>query len=114
MKTTLLAIGGFLAAILLALVLFGLSFGFEVLGIKKEGVTQPMREDVRREVFEGTRSYNEGKEQQLAKYRLEWMKGDAATKAALEATIQASFANFDKNKLNSFELMQFLTQVRGY
>lgn len=94
--------------------LIALSMGLQVGGIKWSGVVNPMKEEVRRNTFEGTRSYNEAKEQQLAKYRLEWMRGDATTKAALESTIRSMFANFDETKLHNYELEQFLTNTRGY
>lgn len=70
-------------------------------------------EDINREIFEETKSYNEGKIQQLAKYRLEYLKSDVTNKEAIQSTIQTMFADFDKDHL-PLELKSFLTQMRGY
>lgn len=72
----------------------------------------PKYEDARREVFENTQSYVEGKKQDLIKYRLEYMKSkDPVEKSAIKMTIVQAFANFDENKLDG-ELKDFLHKMK--
>lgn len=71
-------------------------------------------ENARREIFEETKSYNEGKAQDLAKYYLEYTQGDQDTKAALSAVIQSQYADYDAKKIKSDHLYNFLLQVRGF
>jgi len=74
----------------------------------------PKWADARREVFENTKSYNEGKTMDLARYRLEYLQEkDPDSKEALASTIRHMFADFDKEKLTP-ELRKFLQEVRGY
>lgn len=103
-----------LAGIVCLIAFIALMMALEVGGIKWSGVVNPMREEVRREVYENTRSYNEGKEQDLARFRLQYLKGNPEDRSALESTIQIMFANFDASHLNSPELKQFLYEIRGY
>ena len=71
-------------------------------------------ESAKREVFEETKSYNEGKTQQLAKYWQEYKTAASdEDKAALKATIQTMFADYDADKL-PLPLKNFLTEMRGY
>ena len=73
----------------------------------------PKFENVRREVFEETKSYNQAKLQELAKYRLEYLNADDVGKQAIASTINHCFADYNANKLPA-ELNQFLEQIRGY
>ena len=73
----------------------------------------PKFENARREVFEGTRSYNQAKLQELAKYRLEYINADYDSKQAIASTIKHRFADYNSDNLPS-ELNQFLKQIRGY
>lgn len=71
----------------------------------------PKYENVRREVFENTRSYNQAKVQELAKYRLEYLKSDSeGVRQAIASTIRHRFADFDRSKL-PYELSQFLNEI---
>jgi hypothetical protein len=73
----------------------------------------PKYEDARREVFENTQSYVEGKRQDLVKYRLEYMRAKTdEEKSALKYTIVQEFANFDETKLPDGELRSFLYQMK--
>jgi len=90
-----------------------LGMGLEIAGIKWRGVTEPMREDVRRETFKGTRSFNEAKTQDLARYRLQYLTANDKDKEVLASTIRIMFADYDSTLL-PIELASFLTQIRGY
>ena len=73
----------------------------------------PKFQGVKREVFEETKSYNQGKVQELSKYRLEYLKADRDGKAAIESTIRHSFADYEIKRLPD-ELGEFLKDIRGY
>ena len=73
----------------------------------------PKKEAARRKVFEETRSYNQGKVQQLAKYREEWSRSDETGKSVIQGTIKHQFADFKSENLPK-ELRHFLTTMRGY
>lgn len=93
--------------------LVSLAFGLEWAGIKWYGFFGPKREAVRREVFKQTRSYNEGKEQELLKYRLEYMRAESEEdKNAIASTIRMAFADYDENLLDSEELRTFLRDIK--
>lgn len=72
----------------------------------------PRYEDARRKVFKQTRSYNEGKMQDLSKYRYEYLKGTPEEKAIIKSTIQHMFADYESQEL-PIELRQFLDQIKG-
>jgi len=73
----------------------------------------PKKEEARRKVFEETRSYNQGKIQQLSKYRMEYVKSDSEGKAIIASTIRHQFADFPVDHLPP-ELQSFLRKTRGY
>lgn len=98
----------------LVLGLLALAFGLEYLNLGWSRYFRPKYEDVNREVFKATRSYNEGKVQELVKYRHEYMTTkDPIEKKALAFTIRHTFAEYDRSKLSP-ELQDFLTQIYGY
>ncbi len=105
---------GYVLIGILALILLGsLAFGMEWAGIKWTGFFGPKKEAVRREVFKQTRSYNEAKEQELLKYRLEYLRvKDPLDKQAIASTIRMAFADYDENLLESSELRAFLKQMK--
>ena len=74
----------------------------------------PKFQNVEREVFEQTKSYNEAKVQDLAKYKLEYeMNNDPNAKQALKMVIIQRFADYQSERLPG-ELGSFLTRMRGY
>jgi len=105
MKTISYIIGGI---ILFVALYFGLGY-LGVIGTKTVGKAQ---QNANREVFEQTQSYVEGKRQELIKLHHEWIKADADSKIAIEATIRSSFANFDESKIEHPELYNFLKTVK--
>jgi hypothetical protein len=100
--------------VLTVVVLFGLGLGLELFGIKWRGVTEPMREEVRRNVFENTQSYVHGKNQDLGKHYYEWLQADDSGKETIEAIIRIQFVEFPLNKVNDSTLAAFLQDVRGF
>jgi len=98
---------GFGVVSLFVIVVFALQF----MGLTSYKFFAPKYEEARREVFENTQSYVEGKRQELVKYRLEYMTTeDEAEKNALKMTILSSTANLDKSLL-SYELQTFLRSL---
>ena len=93
MKIFLSMIGGLIAVL-------GLLFILNYTGLITYQFFAPKYENVRRKTFENTKSYVEGKRQEITKYRLEYIREkDPAAKEAIKETILKSFANFDINKL---------------
>lgn len=114
MKKLLAGIGAILLGLIGLVALLALGFGLEILGIKKDSITKPMRENVRRDVFENTQSYNAGKIQDLARYKLEYERAtEPDEKLAIASLIRSQFANFPVERL-PVELSSFLTSIRGY
>ena len=84
---------------------------FEIFGTKFWGVR---KENARREVFEQTQSFVQGKRQDLLKVYKEWKNADADSKKSIEATIRIQFADFSEDKyLTDYpELYSFLKDVK--
>lgn len=92
--------------------LIGLSFGSEVLSLKWKAYFAPRHENVNRQVFKQTKSYNEGKAQELIKYRLEYLRTkDNDEKMAIASTIRMSFSDYTNVDSLPYELQQFLKEV---
>lgn len=73
---------------------------------------EPQKEDARHKVFKATRSYNEGKIQDLIKMRLEYLQAkDDDSKSAIAFSIRHMFAEYDENQLPS-ELKYFLKKIK--
>ncbi|MGN6639345.1 MAG: hypothetical protein ACTHJ8_10575 [Mucilaginibacter sp.] len=107
MKTTLSIIGGLFALIILGWVLQAndyINFKFWA----------PKYEDARRNIFENTQSYVQGKIQDLSNYKLQYDKDTSMSdKEAIKSVIQSQFANFDISKCPD-GLKPFLQECRGY
>ena len=73
---------------------------------------EPQREDTKREVFLNTRSYIEGKTQDLVKYMYEYKKATKEEKQIIASIIRHSFAEFDESKLKSEKLRSFLKKIK--
>lgn len=105
MKYLLYGIGG-LAVLLI--VIFILEYAglvnYQFFGIRKE--------NARREIFKTSQAYNEGKAQDLAKYKLEYeLAKDSSDKQIIKNMIIHSFADYDVKKLPS-DLQLFLQQMK--
>lgn len=87
-------------------------FGLTYMGLDFQRFFGPKFEGVRRDVFKETRSYNEGKEQELLKLRREYLLADDAAKPILASTIRHSFADYNEELLDSQELRAFLREMK--
>jgi len=99
----LLSIGGLLVPFLIGLYSLGMFKFFA-----------PKTENIKREVFENTKSYLHGVQQDLGKYYHEYQKADDSSKEIIKSTIRMRFAEVDVSKLQSAKLRSFLTEARGY
>ena len=104
-QTVVLAIIGFFSFIVLV-------NEFEIAGLKFWGVR---KENVRREIFEQTQSYVEGKRQDLIKYHHEWVNASDEDKIAIEFTIRQQFSQFSEDKylVDQPDLYNFLRTIKN-
>ena len=82
-------------SLLTLVLLIGLSWGGTALGLLHMKVFEPKRQDIKREIFENTQSYVEGKRQEAMKMYREWTSADIEDKAGLEKMAGHTFANVE-------------------
>lgn len=104
---------GWVCAAAAGLVLAGsFAFGATWLGIEWRGFFGPKRAEVDRRIFEETRSYQHGKAQDLARYRLQYLRADSdEDRDAIASTVRMQFAEFDVESLPQPELREFWRTV---
>lgn len=91
-----------------------LVFGLELLGLGFTKFFEPKRENIRREVFENTKSYVHGKVQDLARYYEQYQAADDSSRTAIRNLIQIQFADFNENNIQAENLKRFLINMRGF
>lgn len=92
-----------------------IAFGLELAGLEWTRFFAPKRANIEREVFENTKSFTHGKIKELAKHYQEYNEvGSADDRQIIKNVIRESFADFDKGKINTQKLKDFLTEMRGY
>ncbi len=115
MKTAGLIIGGLLGFILILIILGALGLGGRWINMKVEAWFAPREQNIQREIFENTKSYNEAKEQELVKYRFEWDrakgKEDTGTMKAVESAVRNAFADYEDDRLSP-ELQEFVRKCK--
>jgi hypothetical protein len=72
----------------------------------------PKYEQARRQVFEQTKSYNQGMIQELQNMQFQYVQADSLHKLALADVILHRAADFDENKLPA-DLKQFIQQLKA-
>lgn len=98
--------------LILVLVLV-LAFGLEWLGIGWKGFFGPKHEDVKREVWEQTKSRVEGAVQEISKRRLEYIRSnDEIEKKAIAEYIRSSYANLDPEDINDPAIRRFFINCK--
>lgn len=88
MKSVLYGFAGLLAVIVIV-------FGLNYMGLVSFKFFAPKYENAKREVYENTQSYVEGKRQAITKYYDEWRKSDSVEKNAIRSLVLQDFANFN-------------------
>lgn len=104
-------------SIIAAVAVFGIIafvFILESLGVEWLRYFKPKYENVERETFLNTKSYNEGMVQELAKHFHEYQTGDEETKAAISGVIRVNFSNFPAERIENEGLRKFLVEQRGF
>lgn len=91
----------------------GVALANRWINLQVEGWFAPREANVQREVFENTKSFNEGKEQELSKAYREYMSGDADEKQGIKTYVRHTFADYDIERLAP-ELQNFVRDCRGY
>lgn len=105
MKKVLCALAGLMAV--LAFV-----FGLNYFGLVSFRFFAPKYENAKREVFEQTQSFVEGKRQSLTKHYNEWRKSDAEEKAAIRIVVLQEFANFDTKLFTDTQLEWYNQMIK--
>lgn len=107
MKNVLIGIGIFLLVIIVGA-------GLQLAGIEWYKFIAPKKEEARRNVFEETKSYNQGVIQDLARYKVQYETTKSQSeKDAIATTIRTMYADYDVKKL-PYGLQAFFVEVRGY
>ena len=105
-------IKGIFISIAIVIGIGALMFGLQFAGLVNYGFFAPKYEKVRRNVYEETQSYVEGKRQEIVKYKLEYqLSKDPAEKEAIRRTIIQTTANLDLTLLSP-DLEQFVLSLR--
>ena len=96
------------------IILSSAAFGLEWAGLKWKGFFAPKHAAVEREVFKQTRSYNEGKVQELSKLRYEYNKEkDSVSRKAILSRVRQAFAEYDETLIDSPSLRIWLEGVKS-
>lgn len=104
LKITLVIVGLILVLIILSWALFGNEFFLYKF-------FAPKQENVRREVFENTKSYNQGMQQELENMQFEYYKATETQKDGLASVILNRVADYDEKKLKP-DMQKFIKELR--
>jgi len=86
-------------------------FGLQALHFCWIGFWKPKYQSVERKVFQNTKSYDFGVQQDLAKYHYEWIKADPIGKKAIENVVRQRFAEYPPNRIKSPKLKRWFEQI---
>lgn len=109
MKAFFTGVGIFLLVVILCIGIGWLSMGNDFFLYK---YFAPKQEQVRREVFEQTKSYNQGMIQELQNMQFQYIKADSTAKKALASIILHRAADYDENKL-PYDLRVFIQELKA-
>jgi hypothetical protein len=99
-------VGGFI----LSCVLLGWCGEANNLALHK--VFDPQYEQVRRDVFEKSKAYNQGMIQELRQAQMDYLQADATQKAGMRSLIIHRFADYDEDKLPA-DLQEFIHNLKA-
>jgi hypothetical protein len=100
------------AGVLILVLLLGVVWIFQGNDFFMYKVFAPKYEQARREVFEQTKSYNQGMIQELQNMQFQYVQADKEHKDALASTILHRAADYDENKLPA-DLRSFIQQLKS-
>ena len=93
-------------------ILIGLSYASGWIGVHQTATIGKASENAKREVFEQTQSYVEGKRQAALKYYKEYQKASESQKNGIANIVLLEFANFDEEKYLNGELLKFIKDCK--
>lgn len=103
-----------LCSILIGLALIvGVVWGGNMLGLWSYSFFAPKYENARRNVFENTQSYVEGKRQSITKYYDEYRRSDSTDKTVIRQLVLQDFANFNLDYLTPVQ-RQWYNEITSY
>lgn len=112
MKKVLMVFGVAIGSFIFILMMLVLSFGIEWGSLKWQGYFGPKHEDVKRQIFRSTQSFNRGAETQLADYRLQYIHcKDNIERQAIMSTVRSQFADVNPDKISNPDIRDFLNQA---
>lgn len=97
--------------VLFTVLVFGLSWIVQGNDFFLYKVFAPQQEGVRRQVFENTKSYNQGMVQELENMQFEYVKADDEHKKALASVILHRAADFPEDKMPA-DLRAFIKNLK--
>jgi len=106
--STIKAIG---TGILSVVIILGIVWGLQGNDFFMYKFFAPKYENARRQVFEQTKSYNQGMVQELQNMQFDYVKADKDHKDALASIILHRAADFDENRLPN-DLRSFIQQLK--
>jgi hypothetical protein len=105
MKLISMWVGGFV-------LFFALILGLDYSSLIWESFIGPKRENIRRQIFEETKSYNQGMQQELIDLMHQYnMAKDKQDKKAIMNTVRIKFSDYNEDRLSS-ELRDFLKKCK--
>ena len=105
MKSIFKVLGGLVLVVAIGL-------GLDLLGLNWLKFIGPRRQNIRTEIFRETRSYTESKMQDLARFRLQYIRADSSQeKVAIASTVRVMFAEFNPERIQDYEQREFLRKV---
>lgn len=104
---------GIIVSILMTIfAIVALTFGLQWVGLEWKGFLGPKKANVEREIFKETKAYNEGKQQQLAKYYYEYNRSTTEKQESIAATVRHTFADYPTAQVNDLTLRNFLRSCK--
>ena len=86
-------------------------FGLQYLHYKWIGFWKPKYQSVERDVFQNTKSYDFGVQQDLAKYRYEWLRADSVGKRAIENVVRQRFSEYPPDRIKDRVLRNWFESI---
>lgn len=102
-----------LSIIGICVLILALPFGLNLLGLANYSFFAPKYENVRREVYENTKSYNDGAIRDLQNMMLEYKTATEEGKQALKSIVLHRAADFPIERLPR-DIQNFIKELKGY
>lgn len=88
-----------------------LTFGLNAIGLINMKIFAPASEQIRRETFEETKSYNQGVAQEISTFQQQYITATPSQRDALASVILHRTADYDLSKLPP-DLRSFIEKLR--